>query len=80
MKKCPFCGDHIFGDNRELLNDFGFDAPPVPFGCSHCITRPLSELNVPDGFIDFHKDARAAAAVDQYRRAIASAERLKGRL
>lgn len=78
-KRCPFCGELIIGSNRKLLNDFGALGVET-VGCTRCITRPLSELKVPDGFVDFHKDPRAKEALEHYRRAIERAERAHGRL
>lgn len=79
VRQCPFCGELMVDDNRELLNSFP-DFGILPFGCTKCIERPIEELNVPDGYVDFHNDVRAAKAFDEYRNAIAKAERAAGRL
>lgn len=79
VKRCEFCGEFIVGDNRLLTNDFGGDVGEINFGCSKCIERPLQELNIPDGFLDISNPA-VAEAIDEYRTAIAGAERIQGRL
>ena len=78
VRRCPFCGALMMGDNRELLNRFDFGT--MAFGCSKCIEKPIAQLQVPDGYADFHKDKRVAMVFNEYRTAIANAERRAGRL
>lgn len=77
VPKCEFCGAPLVGDNRVLSNDCGL-GEILTFGCSKCIEKPLGELNIPPMF-DLSSQ-RAKEAFNQYRRAIADAERKKGRL
>lgn len=78
VRRCPFCGEFMAGDNRELLNRFDFGT--MAFGCSKCIEKPIEQLQVPDGYADFHQNKRVAIVFDEYRKAIADAERRAGRL
>lgn len=78
VRRCPFCGELMVGDNRELLNSFEFGT--LAFGCTKCIEKPIEQLQVPDGYADFHKNKRVAMVFDEYRSAIADAERRAGRL
>ena len=78
VKRCPFCGELMVGSNRELLNSFEFGT--LAFGCTKCIEKPIEQLQVPDGYADFHQNKRVAMVFNEYRTAIANAERLAGRL
>ena len=47
----------------------------VYFGCCSCIDKPLDGFDVPDGFIDFHKDKEAYDAIQEYRTKLSEAAR-----